>query len=83
VARLKAEQIFALMRSYLDRGEGKHLIPKIASTYVFEIITVKGGPVIKAWTIDLKNGQGAIKEGKVIFNENVMFSWKEQMQLSK
>jgi 3-hydroxyacyl-CoA dehydrogenase/3a,7a,12a-trihydroxy-5b-cholest-24-enoyl-CoA hydratase len=52
------------MKSYLDRGEGKALITKIAATYNFEIALQKGGPVVKVWTIDLKNGQGAIKEGK-------------------
>lgn len=53
-----------MMRSFLERGEGKHLIPKVKSIYGFEIIKVKGGPVLKTWTIDLKNGNGAIKVGK-------------------
>lgn len=44
------------MKAYLDRGEGKHLVAKIASDYVFNIISKKNGPVLKAWTIDLKNG---------------------------
>ncbi|CAD8172109.1 unnamed protein product [Paramecium octaurelia] len=61
---LKAEKIFNLMRAFLDRGEGKDLIPKVQGVFNFEIILQKGGPVIKSWVIDLKNGQGSIKEGK-------------------
>ncbi len=54
--RLKADKTFGLMKAYLDKGEGKGLVAKIASTYIFEIVTVKGGPVVKSWVIDLKNG---------------------------
>ncbi|CAD8066330.1 unnamed protein product [Paramecium primaurelia] len=61
---LKAEKIFGLMKAFLDRGEGKEFIPKVQGVFNFEIITQKGGPVIKSWVIDLKNGQGSIKEGK-------------------
>jgi 3-hydroxyacyl-CoA dehydrogenase/3a,7a,12a-trihydroxy-5b-cholest-24-enoyl-CoA hydratase len=53
---LKADQIFTLMRVYLDRGEGKALVPKVQSIYAFEITKAKGGPVLKSWTIDLKQG---------------------------
>jgi 3-hydroxyacyl-CoA dehydrogenase/3a,7a,12a-trihydroxy-5b-cholest-24-enoyl-CoA hydratase len=57
---LKSEKIFDMMRVFLDRGEGKALIPKVAAVYNFEITPKKGDPVAKTWTIDLKNGQGRI-----------------------
>ena len=33
------------MKAFLERGEGKHLIPKVAAVFGFEIIDKKGGPV--------------------------------------
>lgn len=45
-----------MMKTFLDRGEGKNLIEKIAGIYGFSIQEKKGGPVVKSWTIDLKNG---------------------------
>jgi 3-hydroxyacyl-CoA dehydrogenase/3a,7a,12a-trihydroxy-5b-cholest-24-enoyl-CoA hydratase len=42
---LKAENIFGMMGAFLDRGEGKPLISKVASTFGFEIVLKKGGPV--------------------------------------
>lgn len=53
-----------MMKAFLDRGDGKHLVQKVNAVFLFEIITQRGGPVIKSWVIDLKNGQGSVKEGK-------------------
>lgn len=44
------------MKTYLDQGLGKDLIPKVASTFGFEIIRQKGGKIEVTYEIDLKNG---------------------------
>jgi 3-hydroxyacyl-CoA dehydrogenase/3a,7a,12a-trihydroxy-5b-cholest-24-enoyl-CoA hydratase len=53
------------MRTFLDRGEGKASVTKVQAIFVFEILKEKGSPVSKVWTIDMKNGQGSVLEGKV------------------
>lgn len=55
-APLKAQDIFNMMASFLDQGEGKPLIPKVAAVFEFEIVRTKGGKVEATYTIDLKNG---------------------------
>jgi len=52
-----------MMRVYLERGEGKALIPKVDAVFNFEIKTKKNGPVVKSYVIDLKNGQGKVYQG--------------------
>lgn len=42
---LNSAKVFGMMKVYLDRGEGKHLIPKVAAVFGFEILGKKGGPV--------------------------------------
>ena len=61
---LKSQKIFEMMGAYLDRGEGKPLISKVAALFSFEITPKKGEPPVKIFTIDLKNGQGKAHEGK-------------------
>jgi len=61
---LKCEPIFNLMNSFLQRGDGKHLVSSLQATYMFEITPKKGAPVAKSYIIDLKNGQGRVYEGK-------------------
>ena len=52
-----------MMKTYLDQGNGKDLIPKIASTFAFEITRTKGAKPEATFEIDLKNGQGDVKKG--------------------
>ena len=40
---LVSEKIFDLMKTFLARGEGKHLIPKVKAVFGFEILEKKGG----------------------------------------
>lgn len=61
---LKADDIFGMMFTYLAEGNGKAIIPKVASIYAFEITKTKGGKVEAVYEIDLKNGQGTVKKGK-------------------
>ena len=51
-----------MMSSYLQKGEGKALISKVASVFGFEITKTKGGKVEATYEIDLKNGDGAVKK---------------------
>lgn len=53
-----------MMRVFLERGEGKHLVPKVAAIYNFELKTEKKGPVVKTYNIDLKSGNGKVTLGK-------------------
>lgn len=61
---LVSEGIFNMMKVFLDRGEGKHLIPKVKSLYGFDITKKKGAKPSLSYTIDLKNGQGDVIRGK-------------------
>lgn len=63
-ASLKSDDIFGMMKTYLDQGLGKALIPKVAAVFAFEITKTKGGKVEATYEIDLKNGQGNVKKGK-------------------
>lgn len=53
---LVSEQIFDMMKVFLGRGEGKHLIPKVKSVFGFEITKAKGQKPSLIYEIDLKNG---------------------------
>ena len=52
------------MKVFLERGEGKPLIPKVAAVFNFEIKLTKTGKVEKTFEIDLKNGQGSVRVGQ-------------------
>jgi len=64
ISGLKSQKIFDMMRVYVDRGDAKSIIPKIAAVFNFEITPKKGEPPAKTFTIDLKNGQGRVDEGR-------------------
>lgn len=53
-----------MMKTYLDQGLGKDLVPKVASIFGFEICRTKGGKIESVYEIDLKNGNGDVKKGK-------------------
>jgi 3-hydroxyacyl-CoA dehydrogenase/3a,7a,12a-trihydroxy-5b-cholest-24-enoyl-CoA hydratase len=57
---LVSEQIFDMMKVFLGRGEGKHLIPKVNAVFSFEITPKKGAKPALIYEIDLKNGQGDV-----------------------
>jgi 3-hydroxyacyl-CoA dehydrogenase/3a,7a,12a-trihydroxy-5b-cholest-24-enoyl-CoA hydratase len=61
---LKSEGIFAMMKEFLARGEGKKLIPKVSSVFCFEITKKKGEKPSLIYEIDLKNGQGDVNQRK-------------------
>lgn len=52
------------MSIYLQRGEGKGLIPKVNSVLGFEITKKKGAKPTLIYEIDLKNGQGSVTARK-------------------
>ena len=60
---LKSKYIFDGMADFL-KDNGAELVKKINAVYNFEISEKKKGPVAACWIIDLKNGNGSIKEGK-------------------
>jgi len=49
-----------MMKVFLERGEGKPLVPKVKAIFGFNVLAKKGGPIIKSFTIDLKNGDGSV-----------------------
>jgi len=52
-----------MMATYLAKGEGKALIPKVDAVFGFEITKTKGGKVEATYEIDLKNGDGKCTKG--------------------
>lgn len=56
----KSDKIFTMMKVFLERGEGTKLVKDLQAVYGFNIVEKKNGPIKRAFTIDLKNGQGAV-----------------------
>lgn len=61
---LVSETIFAMMKEFLRRGEGKPLIPKVQAVFGFEITKKKGAKPSLIYEIDMKNGQGDVHQRK-------------------
>jgi len=61
---LISETIFAMMKEFLARGEGKHLISKVNAVFGFEITKTKGAKPSLIYEIDLKSGQGDVHQRK-------------------
>ena len=60
---LKSAALFDKMKPHLE-VHGKDIVEKTKAVYAFEIRGDKAGkPTV--WTIDLKNGNGQIKEGSI------------------
>ena len=59
---LISENIFNMMKVFLSRGEGKHLIKQVNAVFGFEITKKKGGKAELIYEIDLKNGQGDVHQ---------------------
>ena len=60
---LLSAEIFNKMAPHLEK-QGKEIVAKVQCVYAFELREKKGGPAT-TFTIDLKNGNGAIKVGKI------------------
>lgn len=60
---LKSTPIFELMDAYL-KVDGEKAVKTCDAVYNFEILQKKGGPVDTCWVIDLKNGKGAVSQGR-------------------
>ena len=60
---LKADELFAKMGPQLAQ-HGATIVPKVQAVYAFEIREKKGSTPSK-WTIDLKNGNGQVKNGPI------------------
>ena len=60
---LKSSEIFTKISQGIEH-HGAAVVEKVQSVYMFEIRETKAGePTI--FTIDLKNGKGTVKEGKI------------------
>ena len=60
---LQAAELFGKMAPHMAT-HGKDMVSKVGAVYAFEIRAKKGDkPTL--FTIDLKNGSGAIKEGAI------------------
>ena len=64
VEETKANEIFKMMQSYLEAGEGKDLPSKVGATFQFDIRAAKRGPIVGSWEIDLKSDTPACRAGK-------------------
>eukprot|EP00299_Pterocystis_sp_00344_P011168 c5160_g1_i2.p2 GENE.c5160_g1_i2~~c5160_g1_i2.p2 ORF type:complete len:114 (+),score=28.49 c5160_g1_i2:46-387(+) len=56
----KSEQVINLLKERIEK-EGKDYVKKVGGTYLF---VVKKDGAEKCWLVDLKNGNGGIKDGK-------------------
>jgi 3-hydroxyacyl-CoA dehydrogenase/3a,7a,12a-trihydroxy-5b-cholest-24-enoyl-CoA hydratase len=61
---LRSAQIFKMWDQYL-KTEGASLVKLHQAVFNFEIRDGEKGPVVASWVIDLKNGSGSVKQGKV------------------
>jgi hypothetical protein len=59
----KAEKLFELMIPHLEKN-GADFVKRLGAVYQFQIFEKKGDKP-RVWTIDLKNGNGAIADGEV------------------
>ena len=59
---LKIEAVFDKIAPFLKEG-GAEVVKKVGYVYHFEISPAKGKPAT-VWTLDLKNGNGALSKGK-------------------
>jgi 3-hydroxyacyl-CoA dehydrogenase/3a,7a,12a-trihydroxy-5b-cholest-24-enoyl-CoA hydratase len=50
-----------MMRVFLEKGEGKDLVPKVDAVFNFQIKKTKEGAVVKSFVIDLKNKLGKVR----------------------
>ena len=62
---LKADKLFDMMQPHLDKN-GAEMVKKLGFVYAFEVFKKKGDKP-KVWTINLKEGNGSLTEGRVIF----------------
>ena len=60
---MKSAALFGKMAPHLEK-HGKDIVEKVQCVYAFEIREKKGAKP-QTFTIDLKNGSGQIKEGKI------------------
>ncbi|CAK92171.1 unnamed protein product (macronuclear) [Paramecium tetraurelia] len=60
---LKSAALFEKMDPFI-KSQGAELVKKINAVYYFEVSKAKG-ETPEVWTVDLKNGTGAISKGKV------------------
>ena len=59
---LKSTAAFDQMRKNFQKN-GAELAKKCNAIYNFEVIENKGGPVLVCWIVDLKSGNGTVKQG--------------------
>merc|ERR1711912_15309 len=59
---LKSDKIFTDMAPKMDTL-GKDIVKKVGASFIFELRPKKGAAP-KYWTINLKDGNGFVKEGK-------------------
>ena len=60
---LKSQEVFDKMAAGISQ-HGAAIIEKVGSVYAFEIRPKKGAKAT-LWTVDLKNGKGAVAKGKI------------------
>jgi 3-hydroxyacyl-CoA dehydrogenase/3a,7a,12a-trihydroxy-5b-cholest-24-enoyl-CoA hydratase len=59
--KYKSETIFELMAKYLNDGNGANAVKKCKAVYGVNILAKKKGKPVLSCTIDLKNGNGSVK----------------------
>ena len=60
---LQSASLFDKMNAGMEKY-GAEVVKKVGYVYAFELREKKGGPAT-TFTVDLKNGNGSVKEGKI------------------
>ena len=59
---MKVAAVFDKVKPFMEKS-GADVVKKVGHVYHFDVSPAKGKPAT-TWTIDLKNGNGSIKEAK-------------------
>ena len=59
----KSENIFRLMKAYVEAGHAKSAVKKCNASYQFLITEKKDGPTVFSFWVDIREGQEKVNQG--------------------
>ncbi len=61
----KSEEIFKLIKAYVEAGLAKNAVKKCNASYQFLITEKKDGPAVYKFWVDLRDGQEKVNSGTI------------------